>query len=398
MNTETPCAHINAARPEELSQGHDNKHTTGEQTSERMRPLNLRPINRYELHELVKANRKFLNITERELAVLHTHLTVLPRGDLSLSNLNVSFMSAKEVSRRTNYMDERKIRRAEVKLEEAKLIVRRLSGNGRRFPVRVKGRVVDAYGIDLAPLIARIDELKEQFEKTEELRALENAVRTRISAQLATLKRALCKAGVGVGSHLTMLAKDIRNKMRRTTTTLLELTALERDVTAVTNQLAPQDIQADNDVKTNETSGDNRQSVRHIESHQKESKKKEERQHIDHVFDEAQVGKVWDRTKTMKEFWPNPPKTHEQITRLFYYEVIQNMGITQETISKGLRVMGWVHFIKALDYFAGKVHELVKPNVYFQTMITKYMRGETVANSQIWRNPKDALCDYGSLL
>ncbi|MDO6575183.1 helix-turn-helix domain-containing protein, partial [Staphylococcus pasteuri_A] len=83
-------------------------------------------------------------------------------------------------------MDERRFRRGETRLEQAGLIRRRLSGNGRRFPERDKsGRVVNAYGIDLAPLLASYDDLVAMADWRAEQDRVARARRNSISARLS---------------------------------------------------------------------------------------------------------------------------------------------------------------------------------------------------------------------
>ncbi|MQB40668.1 replication initiation protein RepC [Rhizobium sp. ICMP 5592] len=104
--------------------------------------------------------RPLLNISDRTLAVLNALLTFYPEKELSEDAGLVVFPSNNQLTVRAHGITGTTLRRHLAALVEAGLILRKDSPNGKRFARKDgTGAVEDAYGFNLAPLLARSEEL-----------------------------------------------------------------------------------------------------------------------------------------------------------------------------------------------------------------------------------------------
>lgn len=104
--------------------------------------------------------RERLGLQDRALAVLDALLTFYPETQLSAERGLVVFPSNAQLSVRAHGITETTLRRQLGALVEAGLIQRRDSPNGKRYAHRNSdGEIEQAYGFDLAPLLARAAEL-----------------------------------------------------------------------------------------------------------------------------------------------------------------------------------------------------------------------------------------------
>jgi hypothetical protein len=181
-------------------------------------------IDRWEVLQLVKDAAAVLGLSDRDIAVLGAHLSVLPKGPIKSGQLLMSFMQVSAILPRANCMEERRFRRSETRLDETGVVARKLSANGRRFAVRnASGRIVDAYGIDLEPLFLRIDELREIRARLEEDRQRKRALISRVTARLSELKRWSTDHIGYVPDALSDLALLLRNLFRRKTISVSDM-------------------------------------------------------------------------------------------------------------------------------------------------------------------------------
>jgi len=104
--------------------------------------------------------RALLGIQDRALAVLDALLTFYPESELSQDNAMIVFPSNAQLSVRAHGITGTTLRRHLAALVEAGLISRKDSANGKRYARKDRqGGIEDAYGFDLAPLLARAEEL-----------------------------------------------------------------------------------------------------------------------------------------------------------------------------------------------------------------------------------------------
>lgn len=104
--------------------------------------------------------RTLLGLRDRALAVLNALLSFYPETDLSEEDNLVVFPSNAQLIARANGIAGTTLRENLALLVAAGLIIRNDSPNGKRYARRAKdGAVETAYGFNLAPLLARAEEL-----------------------------------------------------------------------------------------------------------------------------------------------------------------------------------------------------------------------------------------------
>ncbi|MDF9789344.1 DNA-binding transcriptional ArsR family regulator [Methylorubrum extorquens] len=114
------------------------------------------------LRDITEA-RAQLGLSSPSLAVLDALASFLPETALQIGEGPglVVFPSNRALGSRTRGMAESTIRRHLAALVEAGIVIRRDSPNGKRYCRRgAGGQVAQAYGFDLAPLVARASEIR----------------------------------------------------------------------------------------------------------------------------------------------------------------------------------------------------------------------------------------------
>lgn len=336
-----------------------------------------RCVDRWELLSLVTTLRKELGLADRDVMVLRAHLTVLPHGPLNPDGLNVSFMSVSEILQRACGMDERRFRRGEARLEQVGLIRRRLSGNGRRFPERDRtGRIVSAYGVDLAPLLARRADLEAMADMLREQQLILRHRKNSLSARLSAAVRALTATGQSLPAWLDTLRDGLRRIVRRKAPTGPEIDAVEAEINRLEGLISaddgvsePSSIQPDTQVRPDKAAADDGQSVRHIESRPKERNIVRSP-----AFDIAGLRNVWCRTKAIREFYPECPR-HEREATGVLLDFSRFMKLDTAVVSRALGIMGWEKTVTSLDYLAENLRSIKRPSAYLRTVTDRHHFG-----------------------
>jgi replication initiation protein RepC len=144
-------------------------------------------VHKWRLFRALTEAKEPLGVTERALSVLHALLSfhqetalALPGNDARHEEASgaaggiVVFPSNKELSIRAHGMAPATLRRHLACLVDTGLIIRRDSPNGKRFARKGQGGAIeDAFGFDLAPLVARSSEIENL---AEEVRAENRAI------------------------------------------------------------------------------------------------------------------------------------------------------------------------------------------------------------------------------
>lgn len=193
-----------------------------------------RPVSRRDIMAAVNTCGRDLGLRQGAVVVLDALLSCLPCQDTDGRDTQVTpatlltvYASNETLCFRAKGLTDRQLRRHLETLENAGLLQRRDSANGKRFPVMKAGKVIGAFGLDLSPLFARADELcalaLKRREETEELRGLR--------AQILRL-RATCLA-FDLDEGLAAFLDGVRNLMRRASLTLVEARATLSRLTAV---------------------------------------------------------------------------------------------------------------------------------------------------------------------
>ncbi|RBP10331.1 replication protein C-like [Roseiarcus fermentans] len=117
-------------------------------------------VHKWTVFRTICVARPRLGVSERALSVLNALLSFYPETMLSGDDLIV-FPSNEQLSLRAHGMPASTLRRHLAGLVEAGLVLRRDSPNGKRYARKGRGGELQfAFGFDLSPLVARV----EQFE------------------------------------------------------------------------------------------------------------------------------------------------------------------------------------------------------------------------------------------
>ena len=155
--------------------------------------------NKWKLFRAVCEAREELNVSDRSLSVLDALLSFYPSDELTATNDLIVFPSNAQLSIRARGMTPATLRRHLAALVDAGLILRKDSANGKRFARRSRaGEINEAFGFNLAPLLARATEIEGIAAKISADREYFQATRERIS---------LCRRDI---TKLIQLAMDGR--------------------------------------------------------------------------------------------------------------------------------------------------------------------------------------------
>ncbi|MBN9030752.1 MAG: replication initiation protein RepC [Rhizobiales bacterium] len=119
-----------------------------------------RPVDKWKLFRDVCEAKDVFGLQDRALAVLDALLSFYPESELSEEHGLIVFPSNAQLSIRAHGITGTTLRRHLAALVEAGLIQRRDSPNGKRYARKGRGgEIEDAFGFNLAPLLARAEEL-----------------------------------------------------------------------------------------------------------------------------------------------------------------------------------------------------------------------------------------------
>lgn len=151
--------------------------------------------------------RRDYDLTANSLSVLRALISFLPKGPLPQGTLLV-WPSNKALCERADGMDERTLRRHLDRLVSAGFISRRASSNGKRFALRFRSAVVNAFGFDLAPFRASAPAIDAAARSARDTAEQVAALRVEILNLLQALART-------PGSLPDDTEADIRKALRR---------------------------------------------------------------------------------------------------------------------------------------------------------------------------------------
>jgi replication initiation protein RepC len=117
-------------------------------------------VDKWRIHRDACDARGLLGLHDRALAVLNALLSFYPHTSLSGEKDLVVFPSNAQLTTRSNGIAGSTLRRCLLALVDAGLIARKDSPNGKRYARKgEQGEIQEAFGFDLAPLLARSEEL-----------------------------------------------------------------------------------------------------------------------------------------------------------------------------------------------------------------------------------------------
>ncbi|MDO6588454.1 helix-turn-helix domain-containing protein [Salipiger sp. 1_MG-2023] len=315
---------------------------------------------RWEVLALLREISRELKLGERELSVLSAHLSVLAKGPIRSEQVLVSYAGLPVLLERANCMDERRFRRGEARLEALGLVARKLSANGRRFPVRNgAGRVIDAYGLDLRPLFDALPRLLLVRQERRDLEAERKAICTRISARLSAARRQFEAAQTALPDWFCELARDIRNTLRRAVPGLDALARIEENLSQALSNETP--VKAAEPASTPDIMAEDAgQTVRHSDSKQKEIYKQPA----------TSIAEIWQTCPTLSEYYPTPP-AHERDLLTRIHDVCGFLGLRPATRDRMAVTLGLHGIARCLDDLAGRISSIERPDAYVASMLRR---------------------------
>lgn len=383
-------------------------------------------IDRWEVLQLVKDAAAVLGLSDRDIAVLGAHLSVLPKGPIKSGQLLMSFMQVSAILPRANCMEERGFRRSETRLDETGVVARKLSANGRRFAVRnASSRIVDAYGIDLEPLFLRIDELREIRARLEEDRQRKRALISRVTARLSELKRWSTDHIGYVPDALSDLALLLRNLFRRKTISVSDICEAEKRVDAIEVQIIPKPKQealsataeqptlpcpapSQNSDRLHipsepvdgcigkvpcpvpdKSAADAGHIDRHIESKRKEYIKRPAFGSGTADLKLSDLQGAWSMCVQISSFYPDGPRTAQDLWDKLV-EFCSFLGLGQKNVLNAVTEIGWRNALLVMDYIAHKIAIIKVPQAYLAKMLESYHQGDAIAAGRVCRTRQSA--------
>lgn len=367
-----------------------------------------RPVSRRAIMTAVNTCSRDLGLRQGAVVVLDALLSCLPcqgpdgsEVPITPATLLTVYASNETLCFRAKGLTDRQLRRHLATLEEAGLLLRRDSANGKRFPVMKAGKPVGAFGLDLSPLFARSNELLalalRRREQADELRGLR--------AQILRLRAACLELQLDDG--LATFLDGIRNLVRRTTLTLVEArAALARLTAVISNQLptatfeatmnTPDDIAAqpeptdpvvgwfkeetplndpahndqpatadpdavesanNSNLHTDETSASDGQYVRHIDTESDTKKRTPGRERLPR----------WSDLTEVSAFYPEP--ANERETAVIAFEFGKLLRISQDLLASAAARLGLWELLRIEDRIAGKAESILCPDAYLRSIL-----------------------------
>lgn len=229
-------------------------------------------VNKWETFKNIREARDQLGATDRSLAILNALLSFHRETQLSAEGTLVVWPSNEQLSARANGMPATTLRRHLAVLVECGLIIRRDSPNGKRYARKGRGgHIEQAYGFDLAPIVARAEEFEYLAEAVQaEKRALKVAKERLTLLRRDTLK--MIDTGIdesvpGNWGRVQQHYQDIIARLPRTAPRMLveeicdELQDLHDEVRDILESF----------IKTQNPDGNESHSGRHIQNSNTES-------------------------------------------------------------------------------------------------------------------------------
>lgn len=326
-----------------------------------------KPITRRALLAAVNTAAKDLGLRSSNLVVLDALLSFLACRDphtkserpITPLTLLTVYASNDRLCQRAKGLTDRQLRRHFDKLESLGLVTRRDSNNGKRFPIKEGGRVIGAYGIDLSPLLSRAEEIVELARKREAEQEELRGLKARIGKLLTAC------ASISLPIHAAERLAGVRNMMRRTSTSIVEIRSLlawlQSLITSgegtkvqqaeANNSSKVTSCPRSNPIKLTDTDG---QNVRHIEPFKSETQKK-------HATQITQ----WTDLKSVSAFFPEEPRSHEAAISIIW-SLGQMLGATTDTLAAGLKQIGIFEMLVRLNSIAEKSSEIVSADRYLR--------------------------------
>ncbi|KUF10792.1 helix-turn-helix domain-containing protein [Pseudoponticoccus marisrubri] len=338
------------------------------------------PIDRWAFLDLVVELRRILKLTTNDIAVLRALLSFLPvrsasgrEGPVTPDTLTIIFASNAAIAKRAGGMDDRVLRHAFRRLVSAGLIARRDSATGKRFPVRQGGRIVSAYGLDLAPGLAMAPALQRRAETERDAADRVRAARAELFArrrQLLDRAQSLCATAK---DWLDTLSKVLRRKLSPEDLDGLraELSRIEEDVAPSADAHAGS-LTSDKIVdEPCDSPGRDGQIYRHSESKKIDKKKKGPTLNV-----------AWQAWSEIQSMFPIPPQTMADL-RDIVCTLAEMLRIRPEALGEAAAHLGWVGVGDVLNAITERVTEIRNPTAYLLSIVRDWSESGTATEPRI---------------
>lgn len=322
------------------------------------------------LDTLTKARQRY-DLLPATLVVLKALCSFLPRGGLTEDAQMLVWPSNATLIERCSGLPERSLRRHLDRLIAAGFITRKSSANGKRFALRIRSTLVDAYGFDLAPLFGRQDEILSAAEEEQMLEDAAHCLRSQIRCALNDTLQA------GVAPD-----EDSQN---------LILNALRRKPDFDLYQQILADLQhrinADIPAVTDHMTGTDSQNDRHLQNTDKESihsvfskADKRDKETNDHrtgqptPLDLPSLVQCKESLKASCDFAPQAIESWDDLHR-HAHMLSPMIGIEPKQVVQAMQVMGPMPASVSLLCLVQLAEKLHRPAAYLQRLIQRAMNG-----------------------
>ena len=411
----------------------------GQERSAQRTTLPFQPVTRRHLMTAVKTARRYYGLSTGDILVLDALLSFLPCRDrktgaeraVTQDMLLVVYASNASLCARANGMDERVLRRHISRLVEVGFLNRKDSATGKRFPLRAEGRIRDAFGIDVTPLLHRYPEIaaealhiEEAAEDLRSKRAEALAIRGRLlelcdklgnaalsfldgvktilrrqsltlleveglTAQMMDIELATAAPRIaGLESDMADVPEDVADSLPEAVDRGLISTSPRHDVTSQAETLPADKAQA---LKTivprvqrrasrpfTKTPKPEDRSVNPVTRTDEKSGgngrnvRQVEPHEIDPYLtaDAGEIEDAWKTSETLASFYPDNPKTLTGLREILY-QAAGFVHVRPETLTDLILRSGWAKAVKALDYVMEHVERISQPDRYIRQIAEK---------------------------
>jgi replication initiation protein RepC len=268
-------------------------------------------------------------------------------------------------------MDERVMRRHVARLSAKGLVARKDSATGKRFPLKSAGKVKDAFGIDLTPLLSSSRGIIESAQAiVEEQEAIRN-----VRSQALSVRASILRQSQRIGSEILSMVDEAKKLLRRASLTIEAAKIILKDMMRIASSLEQQECPAQEiDVpaaepemyhgtidETAEESAASGQDVRQVEPQKKDTYKISTRQN-------DTIDAIWERCKHIRDFFPVMPRTQSEFREHIYLSG-KMIALSERCMARGISTLGWSRMLEVLNYLIGNIARIKSPEAYLTAVI-----------------------------
>lgn len=321
---------------------------------------------RRDLMAAVNICRRDLKLSPSVLMTLDALLSCLPlpAGKDAVVTPHVLltiYASNETLCFRAKGITDRQLRRHLVALEQAGLMLRRDSANGKRFPIMRGGKVIGAFGLDLTPLFLRAAdilaaaEVKQQ--QTDELKGLRARIR-HLCAQATDLVQQEALNGYYA---LTRRANLTLVEARAIITNLMAL--FDKEAAEPTQTAA---IEAAAEIALPRDLNNMTGSAGHIVRHKKPESNTIKKERIEPSVEID----AWNQLSELKEYFPEPTNHKDALEIAYLFATM--LGISKTTVTKALENTALIRVLEQLNKMARNIDSIHSPTSYLLTAVNRH--------------------------